>query len=208
MIVSEDKKTAFNLELDQYIEARKKPDNSGFSLFKRKKQNSIQNNFNPVENKEDNISLATRILDLFNNIFTRNKDEPIEVIEMPQEEKQKEQPQNEMIDDEIEEIESVEKKSFSLSSLFPFKAIANLFRKDEEIEEDYIEEIEEELVDESVKINKLLLYKPVIKEEIKTVFSMTSNIIKKMPEKDQLNLMRSDEYQLYLALMKRYEIKK
>ena len=85
---------------------------------------------------------------------------------------------------------------------------SRLFSKDDELDYEYeSEEVVESEVEPVTTINKVYLYKPVMKDEVKSVFLMTSDLIRKLPEREQLNLMNTGDYQLYLALMKRYKIK-
>ena len=199
----EDKKNAFNLELTQYIEKRKKQESTGFSFLSRKKQDSFSNT------EQEKVSIIKKTYDNMIALFSKTRQEPIDIVELSS--KEETQAKNEIFEEETEyeDNDIAKEKSSLFSRLFPFRAIANLFKPREEINEEYeTEETREEDYDQGpVRVNKVLLYKPIIKDEIKSVFSMTSDIIKKLPQKEQMDLMNTKEYQIYLALMKRYKLK-
>lgn len=125
-------------------------------------------------------------------------DEPIEEKEsqMPSEEKESQiteeikQEAEEAMDEETEEMEEEKKIGF-------LSFMTNIFNRKKKKEE-------EEEQEKSVRVE---LYKSRMDEDAKRALKIADEMIKKVPNFELRKFMKSDEYELYESVMKKYGLK-
>jgi hypothetical protein len=154
----------------------------------------------PIEPKEDNPQNADSVKntekrgDIFkkDTFFKRPQDDSFHLLGWARKEDMKEK---ELIEVEEEPDNAVE------------NAIDNLSSRDQAINKTFSEKEMNSLLKEDVSgFQKVVLYKPQLNDDMKNILSTTHKMIKTIPKPALEEFEKTDDYQKYMALLKRYGI--